>query len=92
MGVFSIAAITQFLAIFGIANEINILVWMVGLEAIGGLVSVVLGIMMFMAYDSAYTIANDSSSSAGDVTNAELVMAGIWNDWVKSIIDGMISE
>ena len=65
---------------------------MVGLEAIGGLFSVVLGIMMFMAYDDAYTIANDSSSSASDVTNAELVMAGIWNDWVKSIIDGMISE
>lgn len=92
MGVFSIAAITQFLAIFGIANEINVLVWMIGLEAIGGLVSVGLGIMMFMAYDSAYTIANDSGSSAGDVTNAEAVMAGVWNDWVKSIIDGMISE
>ena len=61
MGIFSVAAVTQFLAIFGIANEINVLVWMIGLEAIGGLFSIVLGIMMYLAYDGAYTIASDSS-------------------------------
>ena len=66
MGAFGIAAITQFLAIFGIANDINLLVWMVGLEGIGGLVSVASAIMLFMAYDDAYTVANDSSSSASD--------------------------
>ena len=64
MGAMGIAAITQFLAIFGIANEINLLVWMVGLEGIGGMVSLATSIMLFMAYDEAYTEATESGASA----------------------------
>ena len=92
MGMMGIAAITQFLAIFGIANGINLLVWMYGLNGLGGLVSIATSIMLFMAYDDAYTVANDSSSSASDITNAESVMAGVWNDWVKGIINSVLSE
>ena len=92
MGMMSVAAVTQFLAIFGIANGINLMVWMVGLEGIGGLVSIATAIMLFMAYDGAYTKANESSASASDIANANAVMAGVWSDWVKSIIDGMMSE
>ena len=92
MGAMGIAAITQFLAIFGIANEINLLVWLVGLEGLGGLVSLATSIMLFMAYDDAYTVASDSSSAASDVTNAKLVMDGVWNDWVKGFVDGILSE
>ena len=92
MGMMGIAAVTQLLAIFGIANGINLLVWMYGLNGLGGLVSIATSIMLFMAYDDAYTVANDSSSSVSDSTNAESVMAGVWNDWVKGVINSILSE
>ena len=92
LGMMGVATVTQFLAIFGIANGINLMVWMVGVEGIGGLVSIATAIMLFMAYDGAYTKANESSASASDIANANAVMAGVWSDWVKSIIDGMMSE
>ena len=49
-----IATVTQLLSMFGIANEINLLVWTVGLGGIGELVSLVTSILMFLAWDKAY--------------------------------------
>lgn len=46
-----IAFITQLLSMFGIANEINLLVWMWGLGFVGMLVEAVAGLMMFYGYD-----------------------------------------
>ena len=92
MGMMSVAAVTQFLAIFGIANGINLMVWMYGLNGLGGMVSLATSIMLFMAYDDAYTKANESGASASDVANATAVMAGVWDDWVKGIINGVLTE
>ena len=92
LGALSIAAITQFLAIFGIANEINLMVWMYGLEGIGGLVSVATSVMLFLAYNDAYIVSSDESSSADDVTKATAVMDGVWNDWIKGIVDSILTE
>jgi len=61
-----IAFITQLLSMFGIANEINLLVWMWGLGFVGMLVEVVAGIMMAYGYDSAYTLStSDDAIDAG---------------------------
>ena len=60
-----IAFITQLLSMFGIANEINLLVWMWGLGFVGMLVEAVAGFMMFYAYDSAYTLSTSDDADAG---------------------------
>merc|ERR1711862_1042843 len=72
--------ITQLLAIFGIANGINVMVWMIGLGLIGGIVNLVTSIMAWYAYDLAWQITDDSSSSSADITSATAVMAAIKDD------------
>ena len=91
IGGMGIVTITQFLAIFGIANQINLYVW-TGLDWIGLLVSIATSTMLFLAYDAAYTKANESGASGTDVANANAVMQGVWNDWVKGTIEGVLSE
>ena len=66
LGAFGIATITQLLAMYGVANGINLGVWIYGLEMFGGLVGLVTSIMMFLGYDKAYTVANDEDTSASD--------------------------
>ena len=88
----SVAATTQFLAIFGIANYINIMVWQWLVEFTGGAVAGLTAITLLKAYDDAYKIASDDSSSAADKAKAENVMAGVWRDWVKGFIDSMSTE
>ena len=92
LGAFSVAFITQLLAIFGIANGINVMVWAVGLGGIGGLVNLVTGIMSWYAYDLAYQLTEDSSTSAADLLDAAVVMAAIKDDVMMSTLDGLTTE
>ena len=92
LGAFSLAFVTQLLAIFGIANGINLLVWTVGLGGIGGLVNLVTSIMAWYTYDLAYQTTEDSDSSASDITNAAVVMSAIKDDVMWSTLDGLTTE
>ena len=66
MALLGLASITQLLAIFGIANEINLMVWIYGLQMAGGLVELISMIAMWYAYDSAYAITVDTSKTAAE--------------------------
>ena len=92
LAAFSVAFITQLLAIFGIANGINVMVWAVGLGGIGGLVNLVTGIMAWYAYDLAYQLTEDSSTSVADLADAAIVMAAIKDDMMMSTLDGLTTE
>ena len=92
LAAFSVAFITQLLAIFGIANGINVMVWAVGLGGIGGLVNLVTGIMAWYAYDLAYQLTEDSDTSVADLADAAIVMAAIKDDMMMSTLDGLTTE
>ena len=92
LGAFSLAAFTQLLSMFGIANMINIYVWMLLLEGIGGLVGLVTTVMMLYGYDKAYTVTEDSSSSASDLLNAASVMTAIKDDMIEGTLDSLVTE
>ena len=92
MGALGVASITQLLAIFGIANEINLMVWIYGLEMAGGFLSFISMIVMWYAYDSAYAITVDSSKDAAEQAQAANVMSGIWMDFVKGTLNSIITE
>ena len=45
--------------------------------------------MMLYGYDKAYTVTEDSSSSASDLTNAAAVMTAIKDDMVQGTLDSL---
>ena len=92
LAAFSVAFITQLLAIFGIANGINVMVWTIGLGGIGSLVNLVTGIMAWFGYDLAYQVTENSSSSAAELIDAAVVMAAIKDDMMMATIDGLTTE
>ena len=92
LAAFSVAFITQLLAIFGIANGINVMVWAIGLGGIGSLVNLVTSIMAWFGYDLAYQIADDSSNSASDLLDAAVVMAAMKDDMMWATLDGLTTE
>ena len=67
----SVASLTQILSIFGVAADINVMVWMYG-GAVGGLVGLVAHFIAMYAYDQLYT--KTSSATASEVTAAETLM------------------
>ena len=68
------------------------MVWQWLVEFTGGAVAGLTAITLLKAYDDAYKIASDDSSSAADKLKAENVMAAVWRDWVKGFIDSMSTE
>ena len=92
MAALSVASITQLLAIFGIANEYNLYVWIYGLEGIGGLVGIIGMFVSWYAYDSAYAITADSSKTSDEQADAAAVMTGVWSDFVKSSVNDIITD
>lgn len=92
LAAFSVAFITQLLAIFGIANGINVMVWTIGLGGIGSLVNMVTGIMAWFGYDLAYQVTENSDSSAAELIDAAVVMAAIKDDMMMATIDGLTTE
>ena len=59
---------------------------------VGGIVSLVTSITMFLGYDKAYTVQEDSSNSASDITKAATVQAAIKDDMMMGTLDGLITE
>ena len=74
LGMGSLAAFTQLLSIFGIASSINLLVWMFGLGAFGGIVMAISSVLASYGYDQAYQMSVDDDSSAAEVVAAETMM------------------
>ena len=92
LGAFGIATVTQLLAFFGIANSVNLAVWIYGLEVVGGIVGLATSLAMLLGYDTAYTIANDDSESASDIAKAETVQAAIKDDMMMGTLDALVTE
>ena len=74
LGMGSLAAFTQLLSIFGIASGLNLLVWSIGMGAIGGLVMGVSSMLASYGYDQAYRMTIDDDATAAEITAAEAVM------------------
>ena len=92
LGAFSTAAVTQLLSIFGIANGINLMVWMILLAGIGGLVNLVTSIIALMAYDYAYQVTVDDSAATADVTTATAVMSYVKDEMMWATLDGLSTD
>ena len=69
----SVASITQILSIFGIAADINMMVWMYG-GMVGGLVGLVAHFIAMYAYDQLWVVSEDAASTAGQIAAAETLM------------------
>jgi len=89
LAAFSIAFITQLLSMFGIANEINLYVWMGLLGGIGGLVELVSGLLLWYAYDEAYVMSEDADSTAAELVAASVVMAAVKEEMMWGAIDSL---
>ena len=92
LGAFGLATLTQLLAFFGVANEINIAVWIYGLEMVGGVVGMVTSIAMALGYNAAYDVANDDSNSASDILKAQTVQEAIRDDIMMGTLDALVTE
>ena len=92
LGAFGIATVTQLLAFFGIANGLNLAVWIYGLEMLGGLVGLATSIAMLLGYDTAYSIANDDTQSASDILKASTVQSAIKDDMMMGTLDALVTE
>lgn len=89
LAAFSIAFITQLLSMFGIANEINLYVWMGLLGGLGGLVELVSGLLMWYAYDEAYVMYEDEDSTSAELVASAVVMAAIKEEMMMGAIDSL---
>ena len=78
LGVWGLAAITQLLSTFGMAADINLLVWMYVVFFLGMFAAAATGAFYALAYDTAYTKINDTSSSAAVITAASAVFSAVW--------------
>ena len=79
LAVYGAAAITTILAGFGIAPEINMLVWFYGVFLVGGIVSFVGTILKFLGYETGYS-------------NMEETIMGAFNLGMASNIRGKMIE
>jgi len=75
--------ITQLLSMLGIAGSVNLMVWHYGMMA-SDLVMAVTGIMMFMAYNKAYSIAVENAEEAED-SNDDF-------DAAMAVVEGMETD
>ena len=64
LAIFGVASITQILTLFGIAGDVNLLVWMYGVHMTGMVVHMVTAVLRFLAYETAWTAcAGDSTTN-----------------------------
>ena len=80
---------TQLLSMLGMMGSVNLMVWHYGMMA-GDLVMLVTGIMMFMSYNKAYSIATDNAEDAensnDDFDAAMAVVEGMETDMVFMMV------
>merc|ERR1712051_560963 len=82
MAIGSVMTVTQLLSMFGIAADVNLMVWMYGGMA-GSIVSMIAHGMLFRAYDRSYSVKSDVASSAGDIAKATAVLEQTKTDMIK---------
>lgn len=63
----SVAAITQILSFAGIAVDINIMVWLYGVMMGGMWLSGLVGLLQFIAYDSAYALSQETGTDVASL-------------------------
>ena len=78
LGVWGTAALTQLFATLGFMADINLLVWMYVVFLLGMLAAGITGAFYSLAYDKAYSVANDTSSSAAVISAANAVFTAVW--------------
>ena len=81
LALWSVAAITQILSMAGIAAGVNMMVWHYGLEWGGSVIGAVWMVLMFLSYNEAYTVTQDTGAAAADVTAAGDHMDTIEATW-----------
>ena len=89
LGMGSLAAATQLLSIFGVATGLNMLVWMIGLGAIGGIVTGVAGAMASYGYDQAYQVSVDDTATTAEVTAAENLLFNFKFEWLITSVEAI---
>mmetsp|Transcript_42192 Transcript_42192/g.55587 ORF Transcript_42192/g.55587 Transcript_42192/m.55587 type:complete len:334 (-) Transcript_42192:325-1326(-) len=77
------AACTQLLTIFGIAPEINYLVWTMGVGTVLYIIENISTILTVLAYDKAHTYLAKTTSTSTELTNAATVSKGALKDFIK---------
>jgi len=82
IGIFGVAFVTEILATFGIAPELNVMVWAFGVGLGGLVIGLTYNIMMFMAINTAYGVNSDATKAGASA--AGLVMKLIQSDWLLS--------
>jgi hypothetical protein len=82
LGIWAAAFVTEILATFGIAPEVNVMVWAFGVGLGGLVISLTYNILMFLAIQTAYGISSDSTKSSWSA--AASVQAAIQQDWISS--------
>lgn len=84
LGIFGVAFVTEILATFGIAPELNVMVWAFGVGLGGLVIGLTYNIMMFMAINTCYGINSDSSKATSATYPAGILMQQIQFDWLMS--------
>ena len=64
LAIFGVASITQILSLFGVAADVNVLVWWYGVHMTGMVVHLITAVLRFLAYETAWTAcAGDSTTN-----------------------------
>ena len=75
-------ALLQLLSMFGVLVELNLYFWLMLAPILGGFISSGVGTFMFLAYDKAYSVSQDS-------TSAYVAIASSVMDAIKIDVIGM---
>merc|ERR1712039_601630 len=92
MQLFRYRSDSKLLAIFGVGAALNMMVWMIGMGAIGGIVTAISGGLSSYGYDKAYTVVYDSNSTAAEVTAADAVMFAFKFEWLISSVEAITAQ
>ena len=64
LAIFGVASITQILSLFGVAADVNVLVWWYGVHMTSMVVHLITAVLRFLAYETAWTAcAGDSTTN-----------------------------
>ena len=85
----SLATFTQFLSLFGIANGLNVFVWMFGMGTLGGIVSAVSAVLAYYGYDQAYQTSVDSNATSAETTAATSLVLDLKMEMVFNSVLGI---
>ena len=85
----SLATITQFLSLFGVANSLNVFVWMFGMGTLGGIITAVSAVLAYYGYDQAYQTSVDSNATSAESTAATSLILDLKMEMVFNSVLGL---